>query len=402
MMRTEALKSDSYELSKCAQLIGSKFSGTYSYDLNILEIHRTFRDVFSYHVTNREKTKSRINHLKKSLENKDLIYSVRKEILKSKLEDEEIYRKFTLEEWNKYRILAEPILSEYAKITTYTKSKPIFIGSKKKKEEDDIEKDLHPRLSLIKRFIQLLSKFIETEFIFKPPFQIGCEICGLSVDQMNIDEDLGVYICDCNSIFGNVYSTETPHIDPDRVEGGSKTSYDDKTNFIRSLKSYQGFQIRKIVKELIDQLDKHMQDKYKHPPAEIIRTLPPDKYGHRGEFTSVSLLKEALKDTSNTGYFQDIKPICYELWGWVCPNINHLIPKILDDYTRTQEVYKRLCADSSSINVELRLYWHLRIAGHECLLEDFKIPHSRDSKKRNSHIFKIMCEETDLPFFPIL
>lgn len=401
-----APKEEIYEISKHDKLIsGSKFSGNYSHDLNILEIHLTFRDVFSFHVNNRDKTLARILQYKKNLEKTSLKYLDRKEILKAKLEDEEICRKFSIEEWNKYRELVKPILSEYAKVTTYKKTKPIKIGSKKRTEErtENITEDnLRLRLSLIKKFIQLLSRFIETEFIFHPPFQIGCEVCGLCIDQMNTDEDLGVYICDCNCIFGNIYSNETPHIDPDRVEGGSKNSYDDKTNFIRCLKSYQGFQTKKISKEMIDQLDKHMQDKYQHPPAEITRTLPPDKYGHRGNFTSVSLLKEALRETQNTSHFQDIRPICYELWGWVVPNIDHLVLKILDDYNRTQEVYKRLNIDASSINVELRLYWHLRIAGHECLLEDFKIPHSRDSKKRYSHIMKIMCEETKLEFFPII
>lgn len=412
MLRSEVLhldKDNPYEITKCSELhSGKKLNASYSHDLNISLMHLVFRDIFSYHINNRDKINSRIAQYKKILENSSLNYVKRKEILRLKMEDEEILKKFSFDEWSKYLETVKPILTEYAKVTTH-KPKTIVIGSKKKDSEETskeeksrLEKDLHLRLSLIRNFIRLVSKYVETEIIFHPPFQIGCKICDTNLEHMDIDEDLGVYVCPCGSIFGNVYSNETPHIDPDRVESGSKTSYDDKTNFIRRLKSYQGFQTRKISKELIDFLDKHMQDKYCHPPADIIRTMTPDKYGHRGDFTSVALLKEALRETNNTIHFQDINPICYELWGWVCPNIEHLVPKILDDYTRTQEVYKRLNPLFSSINVELRLYWHLRIAGHECLLDDFKIPHSRDSKKRNSHVFQIMCKETGLPFFPII
>lgn len=407
MSRVESLavaKDNPFEISRCTDLhFGNKMNGTYSHDIDISMMHLIIRDIFSYHINNKDKTLSRISQYRKILENPSINYAKRRETLRLKMEDEEILKKFSVEEWEKYREKVRPILTEYMKVTTYTKSKTIVIGSKKKEpEETRLEQDLYFRLSLIRNFIRLGSKYVEMDIIFHPPFQIGCQACDTNVDHMEIDEDLGVYICSCGHTFGNVYSNETPHIDPDRVEAGSKTSYDDKTNFQRRLKSYQGFSTRKISKEFIDYLDKHMQDKYQHPPADIIRTLNPDRYGHRGEFTSVALLKEALRETNNTIHFQDINPICYELWGWVCPNIEHLVPKILDDYTRTQEVYKRLNPLFSSINVELRLYWHLRIAGHDCLLDDFKIPHSRDSKKRNSQVFQIMCRETGLPFFPIM
>ena len=130
--------------------------------------------------------------------------------------------------------------------------------------------------------------------------------------------------------------------------------------------------------------------------------MPLDEYGHRCSLTSVELLKEILKETNNQIHFEDIFPICYELWGWKVPSINHLVPKILEDYMKTQAVYKRISPNSSSINVELRLYWHLCIAGHKCLIEDFKIPCSRYSRKRCSSIFRQMCEETGLEFFPII
>lgn len=402
-----AIKDSFFELSTSTDLkLGDVLKGSYSVDLNIIDLHLIIRDIFTHKISLSKKCQEKISIIDKNLEKKDISFLAQKELLRKREVEQENLEKFSLKEWKTYCDKVRPILEQYSKVTTQCKSKTIVVGSKKSlcdsKNINLQESNLRNRLSLINSFLKLVKKYVEVDIIFHPPFNIGCSECDLSIDHMKIDEDQGVYVCDCNFIFGSVYSLENSHIDPDKIDSGLKASYDDKTNFQRRLKSYQGFQNRKIPKELIDSLDLHMQEKYKHPPAAEIQKMPADKYGHRGPMTSVPLLIVALKETGNSIHFQDINPICYELWGWVCPNIDHLVPKILDDYTRTQEVYKKLRPDDSSINVELRLYWHLRIAGHDCLLEDFKIPHSRPSRKENTHTFQIMCEETGLPFFPIL
>ena len=109
-----------------------------------------------------------------------------------------------------------------------------------------------------------------------------------------------------------------------------------------------------------------------------------------------------LKETNNSVYFQDYFLILYELWGWIPPNIDNILPIIENNYIRTREAYKKINPTSSSMNVYLRLYWELRMAGHECCLEDFKIPQSTESRKKNSHDMQLICKELNLTFYPII
>lgn len=406
--RNKSIEDESpYDLTEKEDLkIGEKITGSYSVDLDIRSIHSIVRDVFSYNVKETESYIKRISLLNKYIESSKGSFLRLQELIKEKSKLENKLKIFTKEGWDDYIEKVRPILEKYSELTTYKKAKKIHIGGSASKEESDMledEKRKWARLEIIRKFIRISKNFIEMDIIFYPPFQVGCDECDLPLDQMSVDDEHGVYICECNAIFGRVYSTETPNIDPDKIDSGVNNSYDDKTNFIRRLKSYQSIQTRNISKDLLNLLDIHMQEKYLLPPASEIREMPLDTYGHRGSpKTSVKLLIETLKETNNSSHFQDINPICYELWGWSCPSIEHLVPTILKDYTKTQEVYKRNNPCFSSINVELRLYWHLRIAGHHCLLEDFKIPQSRDSRKRNSYIFKTMCEEVGLDFFPII
>lgn len=395
--------------------IGEKISGSYSVDFDIWKIHFIIRDLFSYYNIEKKNIEKKISKLNKDISTIKSSFLKVLELKKEKKDLEETLVNFSIDNWNLYVSDMEDNLKRYKMISTYKKTKTFRIGRKPganpeantggklEGKDTSVDTNLNERLRIIRNYIKYISKFIETDITFHSPFQIGCDECNLALDDMNIDEELNVYICDCNYSFERVYSNESQYEDPDKIDNFTKNSYDDKTNFIRRLRNYQGIHSKKISPEFITFLDNHITEKYKIPSSEVIREMPPDKYGHRGsEYTSISLLIEALKETNNSIYFQEINYICYELWGWICPSIDHLISKMTDDYTRTQEIYKKNYPNFSSINVELRLYWHLRIAGHDCLLSDFKIPQSIESKKRNSHIFEALCKECNLPFFPII
>lgn len=375
--------------------IGDSIEVEYSTDLNICKINSIVRDVFSYHI-------DRKNQYEKDLE---LLISLKKKKSYSQeanLREKELrnfIKTYNKENWEEYCNNVKDIIERYKEISTNKKNE-LIIGLTSKK--NNFDKNLVERLNIIRKYLDIAKKYIEIDYIFYPPFEIGCDDCDQTVCEMSINNEKGVYVCDCGNIFGTVYSYESMHIDPEKIESSSKSSYDPRINFIKKLKNYQGIHTKRISDDFLDEIDKYAQEKYNLPPASEIRKMPPDKYGHRGEMTSVDLLKEILKETNNQMHFEDINPICYKLWGWVVPSIEHLVPKIYEDYMKTQEVYKRINSGRSSINAELRLYWHLRIAGHDCPIEDFKIPHSRNSRKRDSAIFKQMCEETGLEFFPII
>lgn len=388
--------------------VGARIKGRYSTDLDILRIHLVLRDLFSFYYQNRKENEKKIEEYNAKIdENRPL--SEKTALINNRDRLLNLTSKYSKKVWEKYVDVAKDILTEYFKLspTNKKKVKVIVIGGKNQAKKSAEEMALKERegeqlLALIRRFLRLASEYIEIDIVFEPYFRVGCNDCDQGMEEMAIDEESGIYMCLCEKAFGNVYSTDMPHFDPERIEPPNRVSYDDKTNFIRRLKAYQGVQARRLPPDLLPFLDKHMQDKYQLPPAKEIREMPADEYGHRCPQTSVYLLKEALRETNKSIHFQDINAICYELWGWEIPQIGHLIPKILHDYTKTQEIYRESNKTDSSINVELRLYWHLRAAGHNCLLTDFKIPQSRDSRKRNSHIFQKMCEETGLKFYPIM
>jgi len=410
---TQDLDEKIFSLSeKKVSNVGARIKGSYSTDLDILRIHLVLRDLFSFYYQNRKENEKKIEEYNSKIEetfttNGHCPSSEKITLINHRDRLLNLTTKYSQKSWEKYIQTSRNIITEYIRLSPIKNKKIIVIGGRNniKKSAEEIslrEKEEEQRLALIRRFLRLASEYIEIDIVFEPCFRVGCNDCNQGMEEMTIDEESGIYVCLCGKAFGNVYSTEMPHFDPERIEPPNRVSYDDKTNFIRRLKAYHGVQARKLPPDLLPFLDEHMQKKYQLPPANIIREMPADEYGHRCPQTSVYLLKEALRETDNSAHFQDINAICYELWGWKIPQIAHLIPKILHDYTKTQEIYRDINKTDSSINVELRLYWHLRAAGHDCLLTDFKIPQSRDSKKRNSYIFQKMCEKTGLKFYPIM
>ena len=319
---------------------GVKINGAYSTDIDIKSIHLIIKDVFSYNIYETSNIEEKIRDIDKSIEKSRGSFLRYQSLVDERKKLKENLEKFSEKGWHNYIEKVKDILEKYSTLTTYKKNKKIYIGGSKKEDFDlDEDKKLWIRLELIRNFIRIAKNYIDIDILFHPPYVIGCTDCDLTLDEMNIDDEHGVYVCDCNDIFGRVYTTETHNIDPDKIDNSVKNSYDDKTNFIRRLKSYQGIQTRKIPTELLEMLDNHLVTKYRLPPAKEIREMQPDENGHKGSpKTSVKLLIDALKETGYSAHFQDINPICYELWGWVCPSIEHLVPTILDNYTKTQKV----------------------------------------------------------------
>lgn len=390
---------------KIEDVLGKTVKGSYSEDLDIINIHLAIKNKFNWYHQEKEKHAKILKEYDKKIANPNFSLIEKTKFIFEKDKLYILFEKYSQQNWDIYTQKIKDILQSYL-LLSKKKKKTLIIKGKdtdfNPNKNVDFLEEQNQRLAIIRRFLEIAKNYIEIDIVFKPNYKAGCDECNLNLEEMGIDEEKGYYICDCNNIFGNVYSSETPHLDPERIEAPVKATYDDLINFKRRLKSYQGYQSKKLNTEFIDFLDKHMQDKYHLPPAEEIKKMELNEYGHRCPQTSVYLLKETLRETNNSIHFQDINSICYELWGWEPPKIKHLEPKIIDDYVKTQEVYRELNQTDSSINVDLRLYWHLMAVGHKCLLDDFKIPQSPESKKRNSFIFKKMCEKTGLTFHPII
>ena len=300
------------------------------------------------------------------------------------------------EGWRRYLEEATDVLLRYQNSKT---GKIIFnIGGEKCNHKKSLISP-EENISLIKEYEAIANRYAYVDFVHIPKYKVGCSRCGLEISDMERNEESGSYICECGIHFGHIYSFESVNVDPDKIEIVGKSSYEASQNFNRRLEIYKGNgpPVEAIVLEEIDEYFTDLGF-----PAEEVRKMKPDRYGRRGyPDISVQKLKEALQITDNTDQFQNINTICYTLWGWEIPQIDHLVDRIYYDYTLTQDVYRKYHLSKSSINVDLRLYWHLRIVDHDCLIEDFKIPKSKESRDRHSKIFQKMCQQTGLPFYPI-
>ena len=76
----------------------------------------------------------------------------------------------------------------------------------------------------------------------------------------------------------------------------------------------------------------------------------------------------------------------------------------MEDYMTTQQIYNSIPHKdrNASLNIQFRLFVHLKAIGYPCTKEDFKIQTSRDSLEFHQEMWKIMCEKTGLKFYPVI
>jgi len=124
----------------------------------------------------------------------------------------------------------------------------------------------------------------------------------------------------------------------------------------------------------------------------------------RKKGTSREMMFEALSDTNNSAFYDDINLILHLYWGWELPNISHLEERIMEDYINTQQVYNSILKKDrdASLNIQFRLYVHLKAVGYPCTKDDFKIQTSRDSLIFHNEVWKEMCEKTGIKFHPVI
>jgi hypothetical protein len=165
---------------------------------------------------------------------------------------------------------------------------------------------------------------------------------------------------------------------------------------------YQGKQPNKPPEKLYEQLDEYFI-KIGKQTGEEIRKLSTTSEGKK-KGTSRQLMYEALGETNNSAYYDDINLIMNIYWGWDLPDISDIEEKIMEDYINTQQVYNAIPNKdrNASLNIQFRLFVHLKALDYPCSKEEFKIQTSRDSLEFHQDMWMIMCEKTGLKFHPVL
>lgn len=376
--------------------------GSYTTDLNITKIHEAIETRFAFFKSIVPNMKKEVQYLEKRLEtekkvlNLNDIRKIRKDIeeLETKIQDYENEISF-----KEYSNKVELLLKEYEKVASNS-SKGLVVF--KKKAEEDSEDKIKYRLKIIQDYLEYAKDYIRLEITHKISMKALCPVCKLDFSNIYIDEFSGLLTCpECGYEQENIshYSTFK---DSQRVNIGNRNNYDDCENFRKVLMRFQGKQFNRPPNKLYEQLDEYFR-KIGKPIGEEIQKLALTPEGKK-KGTSRQMMFEALGETNNSAYYDDINLIMHNYWGWELPDISELEDKIMEDYMATQQVYNAIAHKdrNASLNIQFRLYVHLKAIGYPCSKEDFKIQTSRDSLEFHQEMWRIMCEKTGLKFHPVI
>jgi hypothetical protein len=376
-------------------IVASKASNTIWWENNRLVINTDISsiDIIEIHSMIREKTKAiskmtiKANKLKESAE------KTRFMIEKNNFNHQ--YREITAQikelealksKYDDYCGPAKPIILNFRNLSP---DKTVIFGKTDVRYNDD-------KIDAIKDYLVLLKKVIDFDIILQPKPDNVCLECSSVICPFPITP--GIITCQACGIDKIVYASNEVY-----KSRGTDNSYEDISNFSKTLLRFQGKQKIKFGQELYGKLDDYFK-RIEKLTSDVIRDLPVLSNGKK-QGTSYNLLYTALFETCNSGHYEDANLIAHYYWGWKLPEISSgMEKKILDQYALTQKVFRNMPIDlrgrKSSLNTQYRLFKHLQLAGYPCSITDFKIPDTNDVVEKYDETWLKMCEECDLPFIP--
>lgn len=379
-----------------------KVRATYTTDLNILKIHEAIANRFGYRRGCLPRKKAELVKLTGELGFKHWsiieVHSLRDRITALETEIKTISSGSA---WNDYVKEVSPILDKYLPLITNEIKGIVSITGKhtgeQKRTEDPTVTD--QRLDLICKYLEIARGYIELDVVWQGVVESKCPGCGKLFKDIHVDEDAGVHICSCGFERENLSKTSS-YKDAMRVNIGGRSGYEDRETFDKGLQRYEGKYADKIPEKLYEQLDQYYA-KRGFPTGEQIKTLPFLPNGKK-EGTSINLLVQGLSGTENPDFYKCIYLVAHHYWGWVLPDLTEIRERIMEDYDVTQEVYNRIKTRDSSLNVNIRIYLHLKARDYPCEWEDFKILSSRESLEYHQKMWKQMCAETGVKHTDII
>lgn len=265
-------------------------------------------------------------------------------------------------------------------------------------EESQTNKNL--RHLVISKYLEIARDYIQINVIREFPAETKCKGCDSSINNIIIDES-GLQYCPVCRIETEIIAQTPFYRDTNRVNTSLRNNYEDRDNFSKAIKRYQGKQPNRLPHSLPSILDDYFTS-YGLPTGEEVKKLPLDSRGRRGK-TNKEMMYKALYDTGYASYYEDVNLICHLYWGWSLPDISHLEDAIIEDYDRSQRVYEFIKKDRKScLNTQYRLFRHLQLRGYDCHLDDFKIVKTREILEYHEDTWKKICEHLNWTFIEII
>lgn len=293
-----------------------------------------------------------------------------------------------------YNDRVDDLLTKYAKLSG--KIRVIFFDQE---SSYSLTQEDYQRLDVIERYIEVAKGYLDLDLrrVSLEPKDL-CVGCGASLANVQINDNQMRQCIKCETEHFTLTTVRHPKDNAKMTIGGSGDD-DSIDNFIKALTRYQGLQADVPDPKVYSDLDKYFQ-KYGKPTGEIIRALPLNAKGRRGN-TDHAMLLNALKCAGWSEYYEHVNLIGHIYWGWLLPNVSEHEDTIIRHYHATQAVYRSIPIEErgriSSLGTQLRLYLHLRLVGHECDRDNFKIAQNVDSISNQIVLWQRMCAGCDEP-----
>jgi hypothetical protein len=388
-------------LKKKHENVPTLVRGTYTDDINIIKIHEAVRTIFENDIYNIDSMEQQILILSNKLKT-DFLSLIDSE----KISNEILLTRKKIEslrdnsKWNSYISRAESILLEYCPLASEG-VKNIIRFSDVKKEKENITV-IKKRLSIIKSYLKIAEEYLPLDITLDCSQCSGykCPGCDSSdIDEFQLVSD-GMAVCKCGHQEVTLVDFST-FKDSSRVNVSGRSDYEDKSTFIKAFDQFMGERIPHIPDRLYEMLDDYFIKK-KFYTGEQIREMDIPVVNNKKNITSVNLLVEALSATGNSAYYNYINYIGSIYWGWILDDLSHLRDFIMHDYDITQKVYIDIKERESSLNVQIRLFLHLKARGYKCKWSDFKTINNRASLEYHHRMWRIICDKTGVLFTPII
>ncbi len=364
-------------------------SGSYTHDLNILELNECVIKIMDSYKMKRLIELEKIITIE-SYKVQSPQYIVDRNSSLNKLKDAEI----EIDDFkndikkNEYINRVIPILNEY-KIIKPLNIYVTFGKGVRMNHSEDIIKKLQ-RFSLIERYLNVATKYVSIN-IYKKSTSKGCTLCGYDISNIESIENENIICPNCDMEITDISKSKGDNL---TVIKKSSSNYEGRVNFVNELYRFQGKPTKsKIPPDLHEILDKHFI-KRRFPTGNDIRSKP-----ELLKKTSKELMYMALKEIKMPALYKDINSICNSYWGYELLNLERLEPDIMNKYDKINEVYEILKDDrSSSLNTQYELWWILDLLDYPCSPSDFKIPKTPDIFNYHETMRKKICDNLGWPY----
>ena len=203
----------------------------------------------------------------------------------------------------------------------------------------------------------------------------NCSNCQMEQDNFILSDNH--FVCkNC----GNVISITSDNLisfnDIERINIGSKYSYDRRVHFKDCVKRFQGKQNVNIPKNVFDEITNSFI-KYQLIPENYMELDKSDVFKH----VKREHIQLFLKELGYSKFYDDIVYIYHKITGNPIPDITHLENNLYNDFDTLVETYDQMFNDRKNfINNQYVLFQLLRKYNYNCNKEDFNFLKTNDRK----------------------